>query len=81
MTTQTTQVPSLTGRLMEMLGGGSDSKQLAESMATAIMGIGGALAAAGVTFGGAAAPGNLGALAVDARLPSTLGAAETLAIT
>jgi hypothetical protein len=78
MAAQTTQIPSLTTRLMDMLGGGSDSQQLAQTMANAITGIGSALAAAGVTFGGNAPAGNLGQLVVDARMPTALGAGAAI---
>lgn len=77
MSEQTTQIPSISSRLVEMLTGGEAGTESASKMAEAVLSIGAVLTAAGVAWDVAAgAAQELGSLSVDPKLPSIAAAAS-----
>ncbi|MBY0408394.1 MAG: hypothetical protein K2Q01_11950 [Rickettsiales bacterium] len=81
MAAEGTKIPNIASRLIEVMGAdGKGSVKLAESVSSAVINIGAALGAAGVSTSPMAMAATIGALNVDPNLPNlAAGAGRQLA--
>jgi hypothetical protein len=61
-----------------VLGEGKPGSEMAQSLASAVAGIGAALSAAGVTFGGGISNAASGVLALDNKLPAMVASTQAV---